>query len=312
MRKQQGPMLTAHFSHQKKQADKQDPEIQKAWFEAMKKVFEEINQNFDLIPVGTPFSFLDVGCCPGGFSSYILSTFPQVHGTGVSLPVERGGHALLLEEEIKPRFDLLWADLTFLHLGNAQNFEPSFAPFPFGISHPGFELVILDGHPLRTAGPDVHILGDRLLISSLIFGLWCVQRGGTIVMKLSMPDRKISAQILYMLDILSGDLRTWKPVHIHATRSTFYAVARNFGNGPQASRYHGILTSLKSLWDELMLGSSEKPGKDRRLLDHDLDFIVNNRGLEQYSERLKALSTHLWMVEAASLAQWHEARSGGF
>ncbi|KAJ8096314.1 hypothetical protein AAF712_013383 [Marasmius tenuissimus] len=306
-----GPMLDAHFAHQKRQADSQGPEVQKAWFNAMKKVFEEIDEMLVVLSPAAPFSFLDVGCCPGGFSSYILSTYPHARGSGVSLPVDKGGHALLLEEALQPRFDLIWADITLFQLGNTLTLNPSFTPFPFSPEHPGYDLIILDGHPLRTAGPDVHALGDKLLISSLILGLWCINRGGTIIMKLSMPDRKITAQILYMFDVLSGDLRTWKPVHIHATRSTFYAIARNFGCGGHAPRYNEIFERLRHLWEALVGADVLGNGRGRRLLPSDLDFIVDDAGLKDYSKRLKALSKHLWMVERESLAQWHEARRNG-
>ncbi|KAG7094441.1 hypothetical protein E1B28_008038 [Marasmius oreades] len=309
------PALAAHFAHQQRQADSQDPEIQRAWFNAMKDVFEEINEIFWCVPFTTPFQFLDVGCCPGGFSSYILSRYPLANGTGMSLPVEKGGHKLLLEEDFHTRFNLIWADITLFELGNrlVHNHGPNTftATFPFAPDHGGFDLIILDGHPLRTQAigdsEDVHILGDRLIISSLILGMFCIKNGGTIMMKLSMPDRKITAQIMYLFDMLSGDLRTWKPVNIHAIQSTFYVIARDFGGGMMAGRYWYVLTGLRDLWERLVVGE-----QNGRLRHDDLDFVVDRRGLKAYSGRLEELSRHLWDVEAQSLLQWHEARENGF
>ncbi|KAF5347521.1 hypothetical protein D9758_014516 [Tetrapyrgos nigripes] len=255
------PGLAAHVAHQQRQADSQDPEIQRAWFHAMKEVFEEINKYIWRVPFSTSFEFLDVGCCPGGFSSYLLSHYPLSQGTGISLPVGKGGHELLLEEDLRSRFNLIWADITLFDLRNENRFIPHgwnqsiFTPFPFPPDHNGFGLVILDGHPLRTqasatgGSQDVHALGDRLLISSLIFGMFSIRNGGTIIMKLSMPDRKITAQMMYLFDILAEDIRTWKPVNIHAIQSTFYVIARNFGGGIFSDRYPWIMMKLRNLWE---------------------------------------------------------------
>jgi len=42
-----------------------------------------------------PLRFLDLGCCPGGFTSYILSNNPSA---GISSEIETGGHRFLLED----------------------------------------------------------------------------------------------------------------------------------------------------------------------------------------------------------------------
>uniref|UniRef100_A0A0W0F844 Ribosomal RNA methyltransferase FtsJ domain-containing protein n=1 Tax=Moniliophthora roreri TaxID=221103 RepID=A0A0W0F844_MONRR len=289
-----GPTLQAHLDYQQRLADKQDPEISKNWFNAMKNVMEEIDQTF------------------GGFSSYILSHYPLASGTGISLPTQSGGHACLLEDSDFTRYFLIWADVTSFQLGTTWIPSPYLQPFPFPPDAAPFNLVILDGHPLRThtSGKNVHLIGDRLIISSLVLGLFCVAPGGTIILKLSMPDRKVTAQIIYMLDMLAEDIRTWKPVNIHATRSTFYVIAKNIGGGKEAWRYEEYLKRLKELWEELMFGGDQ--GWGRMLESDDLNFIVTQHGMKSYVDRYNKLCKHIWEVEAASLAQWHEARRNGF
>ncbi len=48
-----------------------------------------------------PFQFLDVCCCPGGFSTYTLTagTAPR-KGIGLSLNPELGGHLPAIPEEV--------------------------------------------------------------------------------------------------------------------------------------------------------------------------------------------------------------------
>ncbi|KAF8208665.1 hypothetical protein K438DRAFT_1812674 [Mycena galopus ATCC 62051] len=306
------PSEQAYLQHQRKQADAPDPALQKAWFNSMRNVIEEIDQMLRCVPDIMPFRFLDLGCCPGGFSSYILGKNPHASGVGISLPVERGGHACLLEEDHLARFELHWADLTRYQLGPALIDDPQLQNIPFS---PGFDLVLIDGHPLRCAtglpGNNVHLHGDRLLISQVIVGLASVSVGGTIVLKQSKPERLITAQLIFLLDVLCADIRTWKPVSMHSTRSTFYVVGKAFRLGCQAMRWNQILGGFMNLWVQLSYAGPE--GKGRRLLATDLDFIVNSEALKTaYAPRLRRLSEHIWTTQSKCLQGWRNAQAGGF
>jgi hypothetical protein len=230
-------------------------------------------------------------------------------GTGMSLEVAKGGHDFLLEEEYKPRFELLWGDINAYQLGSHP--LPNLAPFPITPeTHPaGFALVLLDGHPLRTAASSeerVHKIGDRLLISQLIIGLTAVTQGGTVVIKLSRPNRLITAQLMWLFDQLAMDVRTWKPVCIHATRDTFYLIARGMGFGRRADIYGMVLHSLKALWIDLAC-------KERRLSQNDLNFIVQEEVLlGPYKRRFEELSAHLWAVQSAAWKGWRQQVKSGF
>jgi hypothetical protein len=88
--------------------------------------------------------------------------------------------------------------------------------------------------------------------------------------------------MLYLLDVPSLSLKIWKPVFIHAARSTFYAVAKGVGYGRQGRRLQEFLYHLKVIWRQLMNG-----GPCRSLESEDLDFVVTNAALEAtYSARL--------------------------
>ncbi|KAJ7242814.1 hypothetical protein B0H12DRAFT_1188775 [Mycena haematopus] len=302
----------AYFQHQRKQADAPDPALQKAWFNSMRTVMEEIDQVLRCVPETTPFRFLDLGCCPGGFSSYMLRKNPHASGVGISLPVERGGHACLLEEDDLLRFELHWADLTQYQLGPAFIDDPQLRNIPFT---PGFDLVVIDGHPLRCAtglpNNDVHLHGDRLLVSQIIVGLVSVAVGGTVILKQSKPERLITAQLIFLLDLLCTDVRTWKPVSMHSTRSTFYVVGKGFRLGVQAMRWYQILDGLMNLWVQLCYAGHD--GKGRRLFATDMDFIVNNKTLKTaYAPRLQQLSEHIWTTQSKCLQGWRNAQAEGF
>jgi hypothetical protein len=239
-------------------------------------------------------------CCPGGFSSYILNKNPRAEGVGISLPVESGGHAFLLEEHLRPRFELTLADLTRYELGYEE--DGRLQPFPFP---PRFDLVLLDGHPLRTATSHNAWNGDCLLMSQFIICLQSISKSGTIVVKLSKPERLVTRQLLYMLDVLSLSLACWKPVCLHATRPTFYAVAKGVGLGRQGHRASELLLQLKMLWMELTYGGTGSSG--RKIANGDLDFIISDADLQRtYMSRFQQLARPIWMVQAMSLQGWYE------
>jgi hypothetical protein len=259
--------------------------------------------------------YLYHSCCPGGFSSYILSKNPQASGVGMSLEVERGGHAFLLEEELGDRLELLWGDVIQYQLGPYPIDDPNLKPLPLVTPRYGaFDLVLLDGHPLRTGKHDnveFFMQGDQLLLSQLIIGLSSISlSGGTIIIKLSKPERVVTSQLMYLFDILSLSVQTWKPVCMHATQDTFYLVAKGFGLGFQSFRLPQMLHQLMCLWVEIAHGNQ---GMGRRLQDGDLDFIVDPAVLRrEYAARHSNLSQHIWMVQAQSIQGLKRARANGF
>ncbi|VDC07659.1 unnamed protein product [Peniophora sp. CBMAI 1063] len=299
--------------HQRKLADASstNPELQLNWFNSMKLAFKEMDDVFRLTQSPDGFEFLDIGCCPGGFSSYILDANPKAEGTGISLEESRGGHPFLLEEHLQSRFHLIWADVTKYQLGPARPHTAAYNPLPFSpSSHPdGFALVLLDGHALRNAAgpsvPKLHILGNRLLISQLVIALSVIRYGGTMVVKLNNVDDPNTKRLLFMFDALAADTRTWKPICIHATRPTFYVVARGMGCGQKAHMYQGVQDGLQALWARLIMGQT--------MDDKSLNFIVDGRTLKTtYARRLSELTDHIRAVQNQSCKQWRMQMAMGF
>nr|GAT49855.1 predicted protein [Mycena chlorophos] len=309
------PAAEAHRDFQRRQADSQDPTLQHAWLKSMKKVLEEIDDVLKVVPTKSPIRFLDLGCCPGGFTSYILAKNPNARGAGISLPVENGGHACLLSQTQLDRFDLHWADMTRFQLGAVLIDDPALQDLP--IEPENFDLVLIDGHPLRTSDSPrlskaFDLLSDRLLISQLLIGLAAARMGSTIILKASKPERLVTSQLMFLMDLLCADVRTWKPVCIHSTRDTFYVVGKGFGlrRSPDFMGHKArVMAGLMDLWVQL----SYHNGQGRRLNSHDLDFIVDAATLKEvYAPRLQQLSEHIWVAQSQSLQGWQAAQASGF
>jgi hypothetical protein len=259
-------------------------------------------------------------CCPGGFTSYVLNTNSDATGVGISLDVEKGGHAYALEEPLRSRFTLHFANMLAINLGTQpinrsdiySDDEPLIPP-PFSESVRPFDAVILDGHYLRTyktAHSETPWDRDRLLVSQFIIALQAVAIGGTLVVKMSHAEVVPVAKLLYMLDVLSQTVRLWKPESMHATRGTFYVVAKGVGFGEHGEHLDYCIDGLRGVWQELYSGGEE--GKGRFMADTDLDFVVTNEDLvDSYLPRLIKLCNPVWWRQGNALQRWFARKDVG-
>ncbi|KAJ7080366.1 hypothetical protein B0H15DRAFT_485191 [Mycena belliarum] len=296
---------SSYAEHEKKIAENASARRNSYWFSKMKAVFREIDDQTACIPKRGVLKFLDLGCCPGGFTSYILSKNSNAQGLGISSELEHGGHKFLLEDRHRSRFKIHYADLTYYRL----------APLPASVTsdtkiHPvlpfdaskRFDVVLLDGHQLRKHSPARPGDRDRLLISQLIIGLQAAKHGSTLVIKLADAEQVTTAKLLHMLDVLTTRLEAFKPRGMHATRGTFYAVAQGVGEGRGASRLLALIDGLKELWVDLTIGGAD--GAGRALGDEDLNFIIGTAELREARQldRLVELGQRVWAVQARALA----------
>lgn len=252
---------------------------------------------------------LDYRCCPGGFASYILDKNSEASGLGISLDPTRGGHRSHLKA-YRRRFRIEFADLTYYQLDPSQSRVlggVELRCLPFDVRSDKFDLALLDGHFLRTQVSARAWDGHRLAISQIIIGLEAIKHGGTIIIKLSRPEKVFTIKILRLLDMISSSLSTYKPESMHATRGTFYAVAKGVGHGVDASKLPDLIISFKQLWVELSFGGEEGNG---RFMDdtRDLDFIVDDAGLQPFFDRQVELCRNIWTVQATALEAWFGRR----
>lgn len=233
----------------------------------------------------------------------------SAQGLGISSEIENGGHRFLLEDRHRNRFKIYYADLTYYRLGPLPI---SVAPdnkvlhaLPFDTSK-RFDVVLLDGHQLRKHTSARPGDWDRLLVSQIIIGLQAAKKGGTLVIKLADAEQVNTAKLLHMFDLLSASLETFKPRYMHATRGTFYAVAKGMGEGRGAARLLGFIDSFKELWVDLTIGGVV--GAGRTLNEEDLDFIISTMDVRQAKnlDRLIDLSRSVWEVQARALVGLRE------
>ncbi|RPD58735.1 hypothetical protein L226DRAFT_548347 [Lentinus tigrinus ALCF2SS1-7] len=313
--------LDQHFTTLRKIADSPTKQTEHTWFGSMRSIMQELDRVAHCIPSSKQLSFLDVGCAPGGFSSYILQKNRTAIGMGISLPESAGGHALLLEEWLRSRYHHYPEDILNYHWSPApaddvRDHRSLQFPHEF-TGH--FPLVVLDGHALRTyrhdpsviqsPGGDADLLKaahgayrDRLLITQLIIALESVTPGGTIVTRLSHIECFPAAPLLYLLDNISKKVVVHKPQTMHKSRGTTYVIAKGvFSSKETRSLRDEYLQGLKALWGDLKQGGPCE-GIGRMLLERDLDFIASGEVIvEEYVDRLIELGRQTWATQVEGL-----------
>ncbi|TFK77924.1 hypothetical protein K466DRAFT_607528 [Polyporus arcularius HHB13444] len=316
--------LDLHFKTQREVADNATLETERGWYRNMKRIMEELDKAAEFVPSSTKFKFLDVGCAPGGFSSYILQKNFKAKGTGIYLPESAGGHPMLLEK--RQRYKHLPQDLLQYDCSPTSGDEVSLdsrkrLPLTFIRT---FSIVVLDGHALRTyqhhfeptPGPDVDMLNaahgayrDRLLITQMFIALQSVALSGTIVMRLSHSECFPALQLLYLLDSVSNELVVHKPQTMHKVRGTSYVIAKGVCSfREQVNKGALYVRGLQTLWSQLQQGGPYD-GIGRMIVEGDLDFVASTETLlDQYVDRLVELGLQTWATQIAGLRTLFERR----
>ena len=89
------------------------------YIDSFRKAFRDIN-DMCKDPFGhAVFPFLDLGCAPGGFTTWLLKNNKKARGTGVTLSSEAGGLRMQLEPGLQWRFRVHFEDVCRVAMGRA-------------------------------------------------------------------------------------------------------------------------------------------------------------------------------------------------
>lgn len=198
----------------------------------MAELFEVHNNMESVIPT-EGFKFLDLGCAPGGFSSYLLDDPRCMTGFGVTLPSTSGGFPMRLR---RSNFLLQQGDL-----------------FEIGVSDliaSGVHICICDAQYLRNEiSWDERYRGVRcrskqhgvwaLLLKQFWLGLSRLVTGGILIFRFGWRDpgpddpatvwyKKMTLRLFSLLHDLFEQVREVKSDYFNALQSSFYVCCSNF------------------------------------------------------------------------------------
>lgn len=196
------------------------------------EIFEAHDHLQALIPAAG-FKFLDLGCAPGGFSSFLLDDPRCLAGFGVTLPSNCGGFPVRVRDS---RFFLQQGDL--------------FEIGPTDLIASEINIVVCDAQYLRNnISWDDKYRGVRcrskqhgvwaLLIKQFWLGLSRLQAGGVLIFRFGWRDpgpddpatiwyKKMTLRLFSVLIDLFGQVKEVKSDYYNALQSSFYVCCSNF------------------------------------------------------------------------------------
>ncbi|KAL9565615.1 hypothetical protein ACKAV7_009797 [Fusarium commune] len=253
------------FRKQRRRADQSSRKTAAYFFELMKKIGQELQDNNQAFTVqadpGKPPNILDICMAPGGFLAAALKFNPDARALAFSLPHEKGGHRVLMPNNVKVEKKCL--DITMLaeDMGcekipkdhpDANNFLPQQLE-----TGQLFDLIICDGQVLRThlrASYREDCEARRLTTAQLALGLEHVEPGGTMIILLHKVEAWDTMAILNRFHRISN-IKLFKPKLGHATRSSFYLIATNIqSQHPEAL---AAIKQWKAVWRTITFDSEE-------------------------------------------------------
>lgn len=211
----------------------------KTFYKMMTKIGDQLQarEKVILVPSKTiHLQALDICMGPGGYSATVLKFNRYSKVCGLSLPVDEGGHDVLLPGwQADPRVEIQFVDITMLaaEIGfpdllfrDPRQASIFFNDLPF--VDRTFDIVFCDGQVLHThfRAKESKNEAPRLSSAQIIIALQRIKPGGTLVMLLHQTYSPHNVRLLEAFSHFS-QISLFKPTVSHGHRSSFYLIAKN-------------------------------------------------------------------------------------
>ncbi|SMQ49171.1 unnamed protein product [Zymoseptoria tritici ST99CH_3D7] len=298
-----------HFKKQRATADKNTAQAKKGFFNCMIQNGNElqvVTGGFNITRTSPPPErILDLCMAPGAFLQVALTFNPSATAKAFTLPVESGGHATRIKSHTRfgGRVDLTYQDITLMAADMGVTTIPTSHPDAASLltvrqipADELFDLVICDGQVLR--GHDRAEWREqnearRLVSTQLALGLEHLRESGTMIVLLHKIERWEVLKLLYHFNKFS-DVSVFKPERIHASRSSFYLVAKKVQSQSEAAR--AVLQEWKKEWEVTTFGTAEEIEEVLRKDDEKVKEV-----LEEFADKLGGLGEIVWGIQANAL-----------
>ena len=303
------PKSEKHFGKLREDADNPDSRLQDTFYAMNKRLGKDLHESTNAFSVRTPGGLgtkaLHLCMAPGGYTWYFLKRSPNATVKGITLSTEEGGHPMYLPHgDADPRVHVIYMDITMLAVEFGTPIDDVPAQHPEGakfsadrpFSGETFELVICDGQALRTHQHERNREREalRLLTAQLIFGLNRMKPGGTLIVLLHKVDAWDNILLLQTFETFSK-IRLYKPKKIHATRSSFYLIAKAVQ--PESAQAIQAIEGWKADWWRSTFGGEAGTGLDKEeATENQVEEV-----LDRYGARLMEIGTPIWNIQLEAM-----------
>lgn len=230
--------------------------------------------------------FLDMGCAPGGFSSWLMKNNPGAQGVGVTLPDEEATFPIRIDSALSStrgyhlqRLNIITSVMKSVELGTIPVMD-------MHVGHRGelYDLVIAGAFPTMQG----HIpwwSRVQLSLSQLLVALNATAPGGSCVLPINTKPFQWIVDVIGMFRQLFNTVIAYKDVKFHAVRTTCYLVCTGFhGTAEEIAYFSGklrdALTFLDTVAKEAQAADSRRGAVD---MTEEADVDEDNYGAHRAS-----------------------------
>ncbi|KZT64735.1 hypothetical protein DAEQUDRAFT_814788 [Daedalea quercina L-15889] len=203
--------------HERNRIAAKSEKVPRKYLDSFRKTFRDLNDECNNAFGYKVRWFLDLGCAPGGFATWLLRNNKKARGTGITLSSGSGGLQFQLDAKLRERFWVYFDDVCRFAMGQAI----------LGTPGRGFDLVLANASIML--GGDVVPWNQsvRLTHAQLLMAVQHLAPNGTLVMSLKARPLHWIVDIVEVLRDLFTSVVAVKP-QSQARRSFVYMVCRGF------------------------------------------------------------------------------------
>ncbi|GKU01020.1 methyltransferase family protein [Fusarium langsethiae] len=294
-----------YFKRQRQSADAADEKKRQFFFNMMKTIAVDLDKSTGALTRGSLKTerVLDMCTAPGGFIDQTMVMCRDITRVrAMSLPVEIGGHEIILENrDVNVEFrdiTMLAGDMGVVERDIPDNFPDSDKLILDRVFKPDekYDLVFCDGQVLRThQRSEWRQRGEatRLQVTELALGLGHLRTDGTMVILMHTLDTWRSFKLIYQFSKIAN-VSLYKHHRHHRIRSSFYLVAKAVQ--AESSYAKSLVEGWKEQYKIAIFGSEEEYAKMHRAGREDAQGK-----LEEFGAEFVKMGTKIWKTQADGL-----------
>lgn len=173
--------------------------------------------------------FLDLGCSPGGFSSWLIRHNYNARGLGITLPDEDAKFPMIFPDSDpdRTRYQIIHKDLISLALESVSTAQNPLAPVREEQDNKPYDLVIGGAFP-TLEGQIPWWLRVQLVLAQILILFSNIRQGGDFILVINTKPFLWVVEVIGILRRSFHKVEAMKGRRLHAVRTSCYIVCTGF------------------------------------------------------------------------------------